>query len=196
MHDCWAHTDAWLKQHITVHAAYVDALCACAQTQEALQALEQMLELYAAQHGPEASQVANSQSPASEETLGASGVATQGASPRQENSSRASDRGPQSHELKEAASGFIPEDQRGFRNQAGARNSFAAPSEPAHVAHRAAQAACHQVLDAAAKARLASMSRHILQAMHQVTYPVICSVHHPSEFAGLHKASGLCLWDL
>ena len=51
MHIAWAKLQPELKQHVAVHAAYVDALCMAAGVPEALSALKRMLDLFAAQRG-------------------------------------------------------------------------------------------------------------------------------------------------
>ena len=69
VHIYWAKLDPALKQHVTVRAAYVAALCVSAGPHEALRALEDMLQLFAALHSSQPIAAADAQHPASDGSL-------------------------------------------------------------------------------------------------------------------------------
>ena len=166
-------TEPQLKQHVTVHAAYVEALCICEQVHEAMRAFEQMLELYAAQYHPEDSQEAEthskplrSQSDAltSECSIG---PGSSSISIDTQQLSESHNCSHQSQSLEQRCAGI----SEAAAEQLGATGPDASSAaEPTSLAHRAAQAACHQVLSAMAKGGLARLSCNILRALHQVQH--------------------------
>ena len=198
MHIAWAKLQPELKQHVAVHAAYVDALCMAAGVPEALNALKKMLDLYAAQHGQTVRHMQQpghypdvpSAHPASEIRLLEPPVMSDSSSMGHEGSSQTGAPSPQpfSHTQGGVSKAYLSFEQ-GTRLpphsvMAAEPQSAAAgvlfqlrqlergshlEAEQSNVALRAAQAACHQVLNAAAKARQSGVPHKVLQAMHQVT---------------------------
>lgn len=177
VHTYWAKLHPELKQHVAVHAAHVDALCMSVGLPEALKALERMLDICAAQHSQDASQKQSEQSPDLDGTLLASKSHLHQGTLASDNSKVL--REPlQSHRVSQQAVSQMQRDgdtvsqDKSEQSEVGrdllGRGSIVV-AEQSRVAHRAAQAACHQVLNTAAKAGLASVSKRVLQAMHQVT---------------------------
>ena len=164
-----------LKQHVTVNAAYVEALCMRSQVHEAMRAFEQMLELYAAQYHPEGSQ----ETGIHRRHLKSQSIALTNEGPVRHGSSSIDMQQPpdsyyrshqaQALEQRHAGGSEAAGEQLGATSQ---RSSSASAAEPANLAQRAAQAACHQVLNAAAREGLAKLSRDVLQALHQVQHAV------------------------
>ena len=205
VHIVWAKLQSELKQRVAVHAAYVDALCMAAGVPEALSALKKMLDLFAAQHGQTASHMQQpghfpdvpSAHPASVMRLLGPPVTSDSSSMGLEGSSQSSTPSPQpflqSQEgVSEAylqSSGreanlppynYIPAEPQlrpaGLPFQLSQlKRSAELEVEQTSVALRAAQVACHQVLNAAAKARQTGVPQKVLQAMHQVTALQKCS---------------------
>ena len=190
----WTIMAPQLKQHVTVNAAYVEALCMRNQVHEAMRVFEQMLELYAAQYHPkyhpEDSQEAGvhsrhlstkSNALTNEGSLrhGSSSIGTQHIS-----DSLSCSHQVQALEQRRAGMSETADKQLEATVQ---DYSSASAAEPASLAQRAAQAACHQVLNAAAREGLARVSCSVLQALHQVTHAVLPGVelHHMSR--------GICL---
>ena len=173
-----------LKQHVTVNAAYVEALCMRSHVHEAMRAFEQMLELYAAQYHSERSQEAGTHSQhlrtqsialTNENRHGSSSIDMQQPSDSYNGSHQA-----QSLEQRRAGMSQAAHEQVGAMGQ---DSSCASPAEPASVAQRAAQAACHQILNAAAREGLATMSTDVLRALHQVQQAVIPCRRRPGSWA-------------
>ncbi len=201
MHIAWAKLQPELKQHVAVHAAYVDALCMAAGVPEALSALKRMLDLFAAQRGqtprhmqPEQFLEAPSAHPASEMRLLGPSVTPDSSSMGLEASSQPGapslQPSSQSHRGVSAAYHSFERGTSLPPHGAMAAEPQSAPAgvpfqprqlerasqlevEQSSVALRAAQAACHQVLNAAAKVRQTSVPQKVLQAMHQVTLPSV-----------------------
>ena len=196
MHSYWAKLQPGLKQHVAVHAAHVDALCMSAGLPEAMKALERMLDICVAQHSQDASESQSEQSPDLDGTLLAFKSHLHQGTPVSDDSKML--REPfQSHRVSQQAvsqmqrDGYTVSQEKSEQSEAGrellGRGSLVA-AEQSRVAHRAAQAACHQVLNAAAKAGLASVSNRVLQAMHQVT----SLLHSPAKLPfPLHRLLGL-----
>ena len=172
-----------LKQHITVNAAYVEALCMCSHVHEAMRAFEQMLELYAAQYHPERSQEAGTHShhlrtqsiALTKNRHGSSSIDMQ-----QPSDSYNCSHPAQALEQRRSGVGGAADEQLGATGQ---ESSCASAAEPASVAQRAAQAACHQILNAAAREGLATMSTDVLRALHQVQQAVIPCRRRPGSWA-------------
>ena len=173
VHIYWAKLDPALKQHVTVRAAYVAALCASAGPHEALRALQDMLQLYAALHSSQPIAAADAQHPASDGGLLAPQDIILEGSVVQHSSSSETDavlEAPSHSQQQVHASMGGSQDYRPPSSKARVlRGSAAATAEPTRAAHRAAQAACQQVLSAAARAGMPDLAQGILQAMHQVT---------------------------
>ena len=173
MHIYWAKLDPALKQHVTVRAAYVAALCVSAGPHEALRALKDMLQLFAALHSSQPIAAADAQHPASDGSLFAHQDIFVEVSDVQHSSSSETDavlEAPR-HFLQQghASMGGLLDDRPLSSKARALSGSAAATAEPTWAAHRAAQAACQQVLSAAARAGLSDLAQGILQAMHQVT---------------------------
>jgi hypothetical protein len=172
VHVYWSKLDPALKQHVTVRAAHAAALCMCAGPQEALRALEGTLQLFAALHSSLPMSVAGAQHPASDDSRSAShNQALEGPDVEHKCSS-------ESNAVSEAPSRSLRQEHTSIRGSLDDQplgkaralsSSAAAAGEPTWAAHRAAQAACQQVLTAAARAGLPDLAQGILQAMHQVT---------------------------
>lgn len=173
VHIYWAKLDPALKQRVTVRAAYVAALCASAGPHEALRALEDMLQLFAALHSSKPIAAADAQYPASDGSFFAPQDFVLEGSDVQHSSSSETDAvlGTPGHSLQQghASMGGSPDHRPRSSKARALSGSAAATAEPARAAHRAAQAACQQVLSAAARAGLPDQAQGILQAMHQVT---------------------------
>jgi len=177
VHTYWAKLHPELKQHVAVHAAHVDALCMSVGLPEALKALERMLDICAAQHSQDASQSQSEQFPDLNGTLPASkshshqGTLVSDDSKMFRDPFQSHRRGQQAVSQMQREGDTVglenSEQSEGGREMLRWGSSVAA--EESSVAHRAAQAACHQVLNTAAKAGLANVSNRVLQAMHQVT---------------------------
>ena len=203
----WAKLRPELKQHVAVHAAYVDALCMAAGVPEALGALRKMLDLFAAQHhhraslgqqpgqlsgadrtcpAPEAASqwaaAAPDSSSMGREDLSQPRTSSQAPLPQVQsavsrdylqNTSQGTSLQPDYAMVAEPPVGAMGLQLRMRQLEAGSQVDVIKGSEAVveehGVALRAAQAACHQVLNAAAKARQAGVSHKVLQAMHQVT---------------------------
>ena len=189
VHVYWAKVRPELKQHVAVHAAYVDALCQAAGVPEALSGLKKMLDLYAGQQRQAADHIeprksqgeglplpaplpslhrAGRVSGSSSMELGASlqpHAQVQGAA--SEASSQHIERGMQPYLATTAELGTPARGLQQALTQL-ERGSHA-DVEQSSVALRAAQAACHQVLNAAARARQTDVPQKVLRAMHQVT---------------------------
>ena len=171
----WTLMEPQLKQHVTVNAAYVEALCMRSQVPEAMQAFEQMLELYATQYHPKGSQEAGIHS----QHLQTQSIALTDENTARHGSSSIDTQQPsdsykcsnQVQALKQRWSGVgeAADEQLGAPGQ---RSSSASAAEPASLAQRAAQAACHQVLNAVAREGLAKLPSDVLQALHQVQHAV------------------------
>ena len=170
VHIYWAKLDPALKQRVTVRAAYVAALCVSAGPHEALRALEDMLQLFAALHSSKPTAAADAQYPASNGSLFAPRDFVLEVSDVQHSSSSETD-AVFGHSLQQghASMGGSPDHWPRSSKARALSGSAAATAEPTRAAHRAAQAACQQVLSAAARAGLPDQAQGILQAMHQVT---------------------------
>ena len=190
MHVYWAKLKPELKQHVAVHAAYVDALCQAAGVPEALGALKKMLDLFAAQHRQGADHREPRQFQDIRPALSASLISLHRA-PRVSDSSSMEPEGvPQPHaQVRRAASeDGLHNTKQGMQPYRPTPAELGMPArglqqlergshvdaEQSSVALRAAQAACHQVLNVAARARQAEVPQKVLQAMHQV---MACSSH-------------------